>query len=312
MLIVVSLLAGFVLLTLGGDVLVRGAVDVAKRLNISSLVIGVVLVGFGTSLPELVTSVQATLSGAPDIATGNVIGSNIANILLILGAAAVLSPIVVSASTVRKDGYLLLLLTLVFMPFALAGDITRLSGIVFLAILAAYVFYTLRGSGNEVIDDVNAEFSSPPRPLAISVALAVGGIAITILGAKLLVSGAVDLARMIGISEAVIGLTIVAVGTSLPELATSVIAARKGHADVAFGNILGSNVFNLFGILGVAALVHPLTLTADMQNRDVWLMLLATVGLIVLLRVRGRVIRLDGIVFIAAYAAYSFWLYAAA
>lgn len=310
MMIALYILGGFFLLITGGEALVNGAVSVARRLKIPPLVIGIILIGFGTSMPELVTSINAALVGAPDIAIGNVVGSNIANILLIVGLAAALSPISVPRAIVEKDGALLLGLTVLSLPLFVMGTLTRVDGVFFLLVLAGYIWFTCRGGKQgSLLDEVSEEVTSTIKPLPISMLMTLGGIALTILGAKFLVEGAVDLARNFGISEAVIGLTIVAVGTSLPELVTSVIAARKGHSDVALGNILGSNIFNIYGILGVTALIQPLPVSEQIIWGDLWIMLAATASLTGLMWWKGKIARGKGAVFLAVYAAYTAWLY---
>ncbi len=310
MMTAVYILGGFFLLVTGGEALVNGAVNTARHLKIPPLVIGIILIGFGTSMPELVTSINAALVGAPDIAVGNVIGSNTANILLILGAAAMLSPISVSRAVLKRDGRILALLTLIFIPFALFGLITREIGALFLAILGIYIWMTYHGGKKDsLLDELSEEVSGTIKPLPLSLLMTLGGLTLTILGAKFLVEGAVDLARTFGISEAVIGLTIVAVGTSLPELVTSVLAARKGHSDVALGNIIGSNIFNIYGILGVTALVLPVPISDQILWQDLWVMIAATASLIGLAWWKEKISRGKGMVFLAVYAGYTLWLY---
>jgi cation:H+ antiporter len=263
-----SIIGGLLLLILGGELLVRGAVQVASRLGVSPLVIGLTLVGAGTSAPELVTSVQAALSGAPGIAYGNIVGSNIANILLILGVSALLTPILVTSRTLKRDGGVMVLVTLVFVGLAAVTPMGPLIGIAFVFTLAAYVFVALRQERAAVgdhgavydksiavqeVDPGLAPSGSRGRPLAISGLTALAGLGIIVAGGNILVSGAIELARSFGISQAVIGVTVVAIGTSLPELVTSVVAALRREADVAFGNIIGSNIYNILGIGGATA-----------------------------------------------------------
>lgn len=305
------LLLGLAGLVLGGDMLVRGAVSAAKSFGISPMVIGLTLVGFGTSSPELVTSLQAALSGAPGIAIGNVVGSNIGNILLILGIAALIAPVAVDPKAFKRDGTVLVMATLLCLAVALQGEITRLFGAGFLLALALYLGFTLwsekraHGTRAAAIYEGEAEVVTVPD-LALGTALAIllAGLVITIIAARALVSGAVSIAQAAGVSETVIGLTIVAIGTSMPELVTSVVAVRKGQGDVALGNILGSNIFNILCILGITALVQPLAIPAEILVLDIWVMCGATLVLIVFAWTRWSISRAEGVVFVLAYLAY--------
>ncbi len=308
------LLLGFAGLIVGGEWLVRGAVSIARRFDVSPMVIGLTLVGFGTSMPELVTSLQAAMVGSPGIALGNVIGSNIANILLILGAAALVAPILVSRDAFRRDGGMLTLATLLCVGLVLSGSINRLSGAALLACLLAYLIVTLtierrRSTAAGAVYDAEADsLGIEPDNLPRASGLLLLGLLATIIGARLLVSGAVSIATELGISEAVIGLTIVAIGTSMPELVTSVIAARKGQSDVAFGNVVGSNLFNILGILGTTALVKPLTVPPIIASQDIWVMLAATILLLWLSITGWRITRREGAVLVIAYMAYLVFL----
>jgi cation:H+ antiporter len=304
------LLAGLAMLGLGGDVLVRGAVGVARRFGLSPLLIGLTLVGFGTSMPELATSLQANLGGSPDVAIGNVVGSNIANILLILGIAAVIRPIACDRAAFRRDGPMLAASQLAMAAVILTGVVGRVEGAVMLAGLLAYTVFCYmseRRAGDAAarMHAQEAELPALPQaPLWLSAAMALGGIALTIAGARLLVDGAIDLARAAGISEAVIGLTLVAVGTSLPELATAIVAALRRQGDVAFGNVIGSNIFNALGILGATALALPLPAAERILAFDLWVML-GVAALAILATMTGwRIDRREGVLFLAGYAAY--------
>lgn len=306
---------GLIGLVLGGELLVRGAVSSARAFNISPMVIGLTLVGFGTSSPELVTSLQAALSGSPGIAMGNVIGSNIGNVLLILGLAALLAPISIDPHAFRRDGTVMVLATVLCTALVLVGEIGRPTGAVLVTALLAYLTYTLlqerRGAGRPEAAVYEAEAATVPvtqGPLALSLAQAVAGLVITILGARFLVSGAVSAAELIGISETVIGLTIVAIGTSMPELVTSMIAVRKGQGDVALGNILGSNIFNLLGILGVTALVQPMAIPPEILGLDIWVMGGSTLLLVLFARTGWRIARAEAAAMLACYGIYLGWL----
>jgi cation:H+ antiporter len=307
-------LGGLVLLTLGGDALVRGAVAVARHFHVSPLLIGLTLVGFGTSTPELVTSIDAALSGSPGIAVGNVVGSNICNILLILGTAALLYPLRASLAAVRRDGSMMLLAALAAVAAALVGYINFWLGAAFLAVLAAYIIFTYRHERRH--KDASAHMHAAeghavhpaPHKLWLSIVMTIGGLGLTIAGAHFLVEGAVTLARVAGISETIIGLTIVAVGTSLPELVTSVMAAIRRENDVALGNVLGSNIYNILGILGVTALITPVQIPAEIIRADIWIMLAVTILLIAVIAWRQRLGRAEGAAFLACYGGYIAWL----
>jgi cation:H+ antiporter len=297
------LIAGFVLLVAGGDVLVRGAVGLAIRLGVSPLMIGLTVVGFGTSTPELVTSLNAALAGSPGIALGNIIGSNTANILLILGVAALLYPIEVSAAAFRRDAGVLVLASLAAAAVVWSGLIGRGAGVFLVAGLVAYLglAYRQERATTGYDSDLAREAPSPLWPALLKVA---AGISLTVLGAKLLVDAASELARLWGVSETLIGLTIVAVGTSLPELVTSVVAALRRQSAIAFGNVIGSNIYNILGILGLTAIVQPLPVPGEIAAFDIWVMLASTAALLVLVRTGWQVTRLEGGLLLAAYAVY--------
>ena len=299
----ILVLAGFAGLLFGGNALVQGAVDLAHRLSVPPLVIGLTLVGFGPSMPELVTSVQAALVGSPGIAIGNVIGSNTVNILLILGLSALVAPMAVVPQTLHRDGTVMLGASVLLASIVLGGMLSRGAGALLVCALLLYVGYTLWASRSEE----SASTAAPPPATRVwgSLLWLFGGIALTIVAARLLVAGATDIARAAEVSEAVIGLTIVAIGTSLPELVTSVIAARQGHPDMALGNILGSNIFNILGILGATAVLVPLDIPARLAATDIWVMLAATVALLVIARTGYRISRVEGGAMLAGFAAYS-------
>lgn len=265
MMMTMLILGGFLLLFAGGEALVRGSVGVARKAGLSELVIGLTLVGFGTSLPELVTSLEALHEGAVGISIGNVIGSNVANILLVIGAAAFVRAILTDPKSLMRDAIFMLAVTIVFAVVVWMDAFTRLTGILFTALLIVYLVVSviLDRNANSAAGGMHqheAEEFDNNDPIWLSLVLTAGGIVGVILGAKFLVEGGSDAARLFGVSETVIGISIVAVGTSLPELVTSIMAARKGKADVALGNVLGSNVFNILGILGISAIVYPFSL----------------------------------------------------
>lgn len=323
--VAVPLVGGFVLLVLGGELLVRGAVQVAERLSLSPLLIGLTLVGFGTSTPELVTSVQAAIVGSPGIAVGNIVGSNIANILLILGFSALILPISVATAALKRDGMLVLITAIMLTVVGLAWTLDRLVGAIFLTCLAAYIVYAWReervGTGGhtaafekaEALEELHPalvhEPGAPPGAkgwggMVLPLALALGGLVLVVLGGRFLVDGAITLARGLGVSETVIGLTIVAVGTSLPEFVTSIVAAFRRHADVALGNVLGSNIYNTLGIAGVTALISPTTIPAEIARFDNAIMVAVSVILLVFAWTGRRIGRQEGALLLAGYVAY--------
>ena len=296
---ILFILGGFVALLIGGEALVKGAVDTAQRLKVPPMVIGLTLVGFGTSTPELLTSIQAALDGAPGIAVGNVVGSNIANILLIVGLSALVAPIAVGRSGFRQDMAFLVGATLLFMAIVANGHLGRISATALLAGLVLFLVLSLRRS-----DAGTPEVEAPSFSAPVALLYFVVGLSITLLGARVLVQGAIGLAEDMGVSQTIIGLTIVAVGTSLPELITSVLAARRGHSDVALGNIVGSNIFNIFGILGATALVKPIPIPSEIVTYDNWVMLGATALLIGACVTQSRITRTEGAVMLGLYVAY--------
>mgnify|MGYP006280148985 CR=1 FL=1 len=300
---------GLALLLAGGEGLVRGSVAVASRLGVSPVVAGLVLVGFGTSSPELVTSLTAALGGAPGIAVGNVVGSNICNILLILGVTAALFPVAVDGRAFTRDGSVLAVVTLVAVAIVLWGEVSRPVGALLVAALVVYVVYTYRVERREhgpaeAVYSEEAAVKASGLGLAAAAGLALAGLVAVVVGADFLVDAAVTLARAAGISEAVIGLTLVALGTSLPELATAVVAGLRRHTEVAFGNIVGSNIFNILFILGTTATVQPIAIPAEIARFDVWIMLAATALMLVVVRSGWRVTRREGILLLAGYGLY--------
>ncbi|NNU78865.1 calcium/sodium antiporter [Halovulum dunhuangense] len=295
-------LAGFVALVIGGDLLVRGAVAIATRLGLSPLLIGLTLVGFGTSAPELVTSLQAGFSGSPGIAVGNVVGSNIANILLILGVAAAIAPVHVDGRAFRRDGPALGLATLALFLIVLVDGLGRLAGMGLLLGLAGYLFVAYRQERNAP-DPEGAE-SFEGGPIWRSLLFFVVGLVLVILGARWLVAAAIDIATTLGVSETVIGLTVVAIGTSLPELVTTLVAAIRKQADIAFGNVVGSNIYNILGILGTVGVVIPLDVPDEIIRFDIWVVLAATAAMFLFTRTGWKITRGEGIAMLAAYGAY--------
>ena len=307
---VLYLLGGLCLLTVGGELLIRSSLTLARRLGISPMLTGLIIVGFGTSAPELAVSIDAAMQQKSDIAIGNVVGSNIGNALLILGICAIIAPLVISKLTLIRDGLVVLLSTSVFIIASYDGILDLYDGLLFLVLLAAYMVYVfiseskkVRASESLLIAEANEVQKSPKTMLIASVGIG-AGLTFLIIGAQCLLSGASEIALVFGVSEALIGLSIVAVGTSLPELTVSVIATIRGHADVAVGNVLGSNIFNILGILAVSAIVQPLSLSTQIAGYDRWA-LLATMLLMCILLYTGRRIQLsEGIVMLCLYVVY--------
>ena len=301
-----ELLFGLILLLGGGEALVNGSVNIANHFKISPFVIGLLFIGFGTSTPELAACIDAALVGAPAIAVGNIVGSNIANILFIIGLSAVILPVVTPKTAWRRDGIFLILASLLLVGAVLAGTVTRWIGILFLALLLSYlIFCCLRKRIGQNTADIEAtQILQRPISLPTAFTLALGGLAGVLVGADMLVESAIMLAKKLEISEALIGLTLVAVGTSLPELATCVIAALRRHGDVALGNIVGSNIFNSLGIAGATAIVVPIEVPTEIARLDIWIMLGAALLLGAFARTNWRVSRQEGAILLLAYAAY--------
>ena len=306
---------GFVFLIKGAGFLVDGASSIAKRLGVSALVIGLTIVAFGTSAPELIVNIFASIKGNTDIAIGNILGSNIANILLILGISAVIYPLAVKKGTVWKEipfAFLAVVVTAFMVNDAFIdggswSGLTRIDGLVLISFFIIFLYYTFGISKVEAADmsEVSIHHYSLPRAC-----LMVGGglVGLTV-GGKWIVDAAVALATTLGVSEALIGLTIVAVGTSLPELATSAVAAYKKDVDIAVGNIVGSNIFNIFWILGVSAIINPLPFSSILM-RDVLMTIIATLLLFIALFIgkRHTLERWQGVCFIALYFGYVAYL----
>ncbi len=299
------LIIGLCLLVYGGNLLVDGSVNVAKKMGLSSLVIGLVLVGFGTSTPELLASLISVFKGSNGIAVGNVIGSNIANILLVLGAAAVVHPVKIDIKDFKRDGLVLMIASIFVVIASYLGFINRFMGLIFVLTLIGYVYYCYKtDKKNHKEDEEESPKMSLPKALIISII----GIALTMLGAKFLIDNAITLARIWGVSEAVIGLTIVAVGTSLPELAASMAASLKKENGVAFGNVVGSNIYNALFILGTVALVLPIKIDANMQIDSVIMLLVATI-LTAIAFWQKCFSRTIGVLFLLSYSGYIWYLF---
>lgn len=306
---ILFIFAGLGLLVLGGDFLVRGAVALALRLGIAPVVVGLTVLAFGTSAPELIVSVAAAVGGTPGIALGNVVGSNIANILLILGATAVIAPVLGNDNELKKSWLCVIGASLLLIGMCFTGALVWWHGLVLLAALALVLTGQIRRASAGKAEQPELD-TTPATPRQIAIWLAIGLIALPI-GAQLLVSGASEIARSFGISERVIGLTLVAIGTSLPELAASVASALRGRADMALGNVIGSNLFNILAILGITALFGPLPVPPEMLHFDLWFMLATSLLIGPFLYRHLPIGRLAGSALLATYAAYTLWLLAA-
>ncbi|WOX06114.1 calcium/sodium antiporter [Microbulbifer pacificus] len=312
-----AIVAGFAILVWSADRFVEGAAATARHAGMPPLLIGMVIVGFGTSAPEMVVSAIAALDGSPGLALGNAYGSNIANTGLILGATAMLIPLTVNSKIIRKELPLLLAITCVTAVFFWNGGLSRIESLLllagFFALIGWSIYSALRGKGDIVESEIESELAEHDMPLGKALFWVVAGLILLILSSRLLVWGAVSIAQQLGVSDLVIGLTIVALGTSLPELAATVIAARKGEHDIAIGNVVGSNMFNLLAVVGIAGAIAPMpTIPPELLTRD-WPMV---VGLTLALFVfgygfgkpHGRINRFEGALLLTAYVAYTTYL----
>ncbi|GAB4576261.1 MAG: calcium/sodium antiporter [Rhodothalassiaceae bacterium] len=306
-------LSGLFLLIVAGDILVRGSVAIADRLKVPPLLIGLTIVAFGTSAPELFVSVDAVLRGAAPLALGNVVGSNIANALLVVGLPAVIAPLTCSAPRLNRNMLIMIGSSIVFIVLGLSGSYGRPQGLILLAGLAAFLVYSGRRAARnpeaaEDILDFQEEIGEVRGRLWLAILMVGGGIIGLVYGADLLVGGSVAIATRLGVSEAVIGLTLVALGTSLPELATSIAAALRCHCDVALGNVIGSNIFNVLGIMGVASSVGTVPVPEGFLVVDFWVMLGASLIILPFTLRRVAIGRLAGVLLVGLYCAYVGWL----
>lgn len=312
-----AIAGGLLLLIWGADRFVVGAAGLASRLGVSTLVIGLTVVGFATSAPEMLVSASAALAGNPGLAVGNALGSNVANIGLVLGVTALVAPLGMASGTLRRELPVLLIITALVVLLLLDLELGRMDGLIMLATLALVMVWLVRVAHSPTGDDPMADEYASEIPTGGSTASYVGwlllGLVVLLAGAQALVWGAVQVAHSFGVSDLVIGLTIVAVGTSLPELAASIAGVRKGEPDIAIGNVIGSNLFNLLAVMGIAGSIHPTALSAEVLTRDYPVMAGMTLLLALLvygaLGSRGRITRLDGLLLVGAYAAYMVWIY---
>ncbi len=300
------LILSLVALYIGAGWLVQGSSALALKAKVSPLVIGLTIVAFGTSAPELVVSLNATLSGQGDIAIGNIVGSNIFNIGVILGVSATICPLQVKKQLLRIDIPVMLAATLLLTVLFWNGTLSRVEGFFFLAGIIVYTLFSLFYSRKHG-EGPNLELEEQPKHWAVDTLAIIGGLAVLVCASRLLVDNAVSIAKELGMSEAVIGLTIVAAGTSMPELATSIVAAYKRKTDIAIGNIVGSSLFNILAIAGSCSLVHPIE-AKNVNYIDLLFMLTISVLLLPLVKSGQKISRTEGFVLILFYVIYIFWL----
>lgn len=315
---ILLLVGGLITLVIGAEILVRGASRLAAALGISPLVIGLTIVAFGTSSPEMAVSIQSAISGQVDIAIGNVVGSNIFNILFILGLSAVIVPLVVAEQLVRLDVPLMIGISVLVWVLSFNGFIEQWEGIVLFASLIAYTIFLIVQSRREKGKAIEAEYETEyalheprtGRRALLNISMAVSGLVLLVFGARWFVDGAVELARNLGMSELIIGLTIVAAGTSMPEVATSLVAAIRGERDIAVGNVVGSNIFNILAVLGLSALASPagLPVASGMLTIDMPFMVAVAIACLPIFLTGHTIARWEGVVFLAYYAAYTVYL----
>jgi cation:H+ antiporter len=294
------------LLYIGGEGVLKGVLVIARKFKLSNILVSAVIIGFGTSLAELTVSVEAVLIGSPDIALGNIIGSNIANILLVTAIAALITPIMLKNLKINRDIFVMIVASLLLLFFKFIDWLNFYSGVIFLLILFSYISYSYF---QDQKDNGDKEENLENLSLIKAIIYSVIGLATLILGGWLLVNSSIKIAQSYGISEAVIGLTIVAVGTAIPELTTTIIASIKKHNDLVIGNILGSNIFNILGILGVTLLIENIPVTDEMMKKGIWEMIAATLFFIIILRFAKSISKLIASFMLTSYAIYIVYLF---
>lgn len=317
---VAAIIGGLIILVWSADRFVEGAASTARHFGMTPLLIGIVVIGFGTSAPEMIVSASSALSGSPGIALGNAYGSNITNIALILGLTAIIKPLSVNSDVLKKELPILMAVTLLSAYLVYDANVTQLDAIILLAVFFVYMAWTIitaMKSKNDALSlDVDAELTnSAEMGLGKAILWLIIGLVLLVISSQFLVWGAVEVAKFFGVSDLVIGLTIVAVGTSLPELASSIAAARKGEVDLALGNIIGSNLFNTLAVVGIAGVIDPMQATEEIFSRDIVIMsaltfLLFIFGINLYRRAEGgRINRLEGLLLFTAYVGYNFYLF---
>ncbi|OOZ36791.1 calcium/sodium antiporter [Solemya velesiana gill symbiont] len=313
---IAAIVAGFALLVWGADRFVTGAAAIARNLGVSPILIGLTIVGFGTSAPEILVSSMASLQGTPGLAIGNAIGSNIANIALILGVTALIAPLTVRSETLRREYPILLIVTFLTLALMLDGELSVFDGVALLASLVALLYAVVRiGLRSRAQDPLEVEFEAEiPEAMSMgrAIFLFILGLALLLISSRMLVWGAVNIATALGVSELVIGLTIVALGTSLPELAASIASALKGEHDIAIGNVLGSNMYNLLAVLAMPGLIAPGVFSPEVLTRDMPLVIGLTLMLFVMgygFKGVGRINRVEGLILALIFVGYQGWLF---
>lgn len=303
---ILLLIVGIVFVIKGADWLTKGSVGIAERMGVPQIIIGLTIVAMGTSMPEFFVSLMSAVKGTPDLAVGNIVGSNIFNALLIVGCAAMVAPIAVQKSTVKKDIPVAVFASLLLMAMSIDKFISRIDAAILFIVFIVYMWITLRGAKKEGPDD-NAKKSDKPMGSGMAILNIILGLAMLVLASNVFVDNATAIAHTLGISDAVIGLTIVAGGTSLPELATSVVAARKGNSGIAIGNVLGSNVFNILMILGVTGLITPMSISG-ITVIDLSMMVISMILLWLFSFTKYRIERWEGVVLTIIFVVYITWL----
>jgi len=308
--ILIFLVLGLVALFIGAEGLIRGSSALALKIGITPLVVGLTVVAFGTSTPELVVSLKAALIGNSSISLGNIVGSNIANIALILGISAIIRPLDVHANIIRREIPIMIGISILLVLLLIDGELGLVDGIIFVLGIVIYTIVNITMARKEKNAEVEKEFKEGLKTklgVPISVIMILVGLGLMILGANYFVNSAIEIAKSIGVSDAIIGLTIVAVGTSLPELITSIVAAYKNESDIAIGNVVGSNIFNIFGILGITAIVIPLS-SAGISYVDFGVMLFTALILLPLSKTGFKISRLEGLFLVTGYIIYVYYL----
>ncbi|MBI1422716.1 MAG: calcium/sodium antiporter [Gammaproteobacteria bacterium] len=312
---ILAIVGGFVLLVWGADRFVHGAAATARNLGVSTLVIGLTIVGFGTSAPELLVSAMAAMSHNSGLAVGNAIGSNITNVGLVIGVTAIISPLVVNSGTLRREFPLLFVVMLLTLALLLDHRLGRIDGIILLSSLGVLIFWMVRlGMGGERKEPMTTEYEQEIPKVSLGKALlwTAIGLGVLLISSRILVYGAVNIAHMLGVSDLIIGLTIVAIGTSLPELAASIMSALKNEPDIALGNVIGSNMFNLLGVLGLPGAISPLDIDPEVLTRDYSFMIALTIAMFFFaygFKKPGQINRLEGGILLGIYVAYMVVLY---
>ena len=301
----IELISGLIILLIGGEFIVKGAVLVANKFHISPMVIGLTIVSFGTSAPELLVSIKAATEGNPDIAVGNVVGSNIANLALVLGITVLFIPIVIDRSKIMINWVFMMLATIVFYLFSINGWVEEWEGVVLFLALIVFIFFLIRFSDNKSPKDSEHTLTNNTnqKPIVIILYLLLGIFGLYF-GAEFLVEGAVSIAHKLGMSEAVIGVTIVALGTSAPELTASIVAAYRKESGISIGNLIGSNIFNIMAVIGITGMVNPVSISSKIMSFDMYWLLGISLMILPLIIIGSRIGRLKGLLLLIIYISY--------